>query len=193
MDLLDVVIVITLGSLGAAIAKDAWWDSEDVPFLANGIHAGLGYEGTDEYQPLGSDRYDLPGTDANGELIAQSPAPPFRQFAGASTDAAPSAALTFQIQRWIANQRVFTVEASAPTTLALHLLNYPGWQVQVDGNTIRAQSAPKTGEMLVALPAGTHVVNMRFRNTWDRIAGALISLAFAFALLAFALMRRSPR
>lgn len=187
------LIVISLGSLGTAIAKDAWWDSEDVPFLANGIHAGLGYEGTDEYQPLGSDRYDLPGTDANGELIAQSPAPRIRQFAVTSTGAAPSAALTFHVQRWIADQRTFAVEASAPTTLALRLLNYPGWQVQVDGNTIRAQSAPKTGEILIALPAGAHLVNVRFRNTWDRIAGGLISLAFAIALLAFALIWRFPR
>ncbi len=41
--------------------KDAWWDSEDIPVLIAAIHSQHGYEGTDEYQPLGCDRYQLPG------------------------------------------------------------------------------------------------------------------------------------
>ena len=34
--------------------RDAWWDNGDIPFLLDGIHTDRGYEGTDEYQPLGS-------------------------------------------------------------------------------------------------------------------------------------------
>ena len=188
-----ILVVLILGSLGAAIAKDAWWDSEDVPFLSNSIQAGFGYEGTDEYQPLGSNRYELPGTDANGVWIAPSPAPDVRQYGSSMADGKSTPPVVFHIQRWTATHRSFSAQASAPMVLALRLLAYPGWQVQVDGATSAIAAAPKTGEILLALPAGTHQVNIDFRNTWDRIAGALISLAFAIGFLVFALLARFRR
>ncbi len=187
------MVIVVLVSLGAMIAKDAWWDSADVPFLIKAIHRGFGYEGTDEYQPLGSSRYELPGTDANGEWIAKSPTPPVRQYDSSAPDAESTASVTFHIQRWTATHRSFSAQASAPTTLALHLLAYPGWQVQVDGNIATIATAPNTGEMLLALPAGSHEVNINFGKTWDRIAGALISLTFAIAFLVFVLQARFSR
>lgn len=187
------VIIIGLGSLGTAIAKDAWWDSEDAPFLAKAIQTRFGYEGTDEYQPLGSSRYELPGTNANGEWIATSPTPPVRQYDLPGADAAPAAAATFRIQHWTATHRRFSAQASAPTTVALRLLTYPGWQVQVDGKIAAVATLPNTGEMLLALPAGSHEVDIEFRATWDRIAGAVISLISAIAFVLFVLQARFSR
>jgi 6-pyruvoyl-tetrahydropterin synthase-like protein len=187
------LVVLMLGSLGAVIANDTWWDSEDVPFLTNSIHGGFGYEGTDEYQPLGSNRYELPGTDPNGVWIAPSPAPDVRQYGASIANAKSAAPVVFRIQRWTATHRSFSAQAIAPVVLALRLLAYPGWQVRVDGATSAIATAPKTGEILLALPAGTHQVNIDFRNTWDRIAGALISLAFAIAFLVFVLLARACR
>ena len=182
--------VVTLGSLGTALVKDGWWDSEDIPVLAKAIQAGIGYEGTDEYQPLGCDRYELPGSDADGERIAKSPTPHIEQFDSSSSDTAPVAQVNFRIQRWTANRRSFSAQASAPATLGLRLLDYPGWQVQVDGTSGRAMVAPDTAQMLTAVPAGVHDVNVEFRNTWDRTAGALISLTFTIALVIFLLINR---
>jgi len=170
--------------------KDGWWDSEDIPVLAKAIQAGIGYEGTDEYQPLGCDRYELPGSDADGERIAKSPTPHIEQFDSSSSDTAPVAQVNFRIQRWTANRRSFSAQASAPATLGLRLLDYPGWQVQVDGTSGRAMVAPDTAQMLTAVPAGVHDVNVEFRNTWDRTAGALISLTFTIALVIFLLINR---
>lgn len=187
------LVVIVLVSLGAAIAKDAWWDSEDVPFLARAIHTGFGYEGTDEYQPLGSSRYELPGTDANGEWIAPSPAPDVRQYGGSIEDGEAAAPVVLHIQRWTAVHRSFSAQASVPTVLALRLLAYPGWQVQVDGTNAAIATAPNTGEMLVSLPSGSHPVNISFRSTWDRIAGALISLTFGIAFIVCLLQARFSR
>jgi hypothetical protein len=188
-----VLIVAALGSLATVIVRDAWWDSEDIPVLAKAIQSGLGYEGTDEYQPLGSDRYQLPGSDADGELIAKSPTPPIRQFGESTAEAAPAAQVTFHMQRWSANQRWFSAQANAPVTLALRLLSYPGWQVQVDGNSNVPAEAPETAQMLVALPGGAHQVTVELRNTWDRTAGAYISLIFLIALLVFVLVNRMSR
>jgi hypothetical protein len=185
--------VVVLGALGIAIAADAWWDAEDVPYLMNSIHTGFGYEGTDEYQPLGSNRYELPGTDANGVWIAPSPAPDIREDDASIGGGKSTPPAVFHIQRWTATHRSFSAQASAPVVLALRLLAYPGWQVQVDGATSAIDTAPKTGEILLAVPAGTHQVNVDFRSTWDRIAGALISLAFAIAFLVFVLLARFRR
>ena len=186
-------VIVVVVSLGALIAKDAWWDSADAPFLANAIHTGFGYEGTDEYQPLGSSRYELPGTNANGEWIAPSPTPPVRQYDSSGPDAISTISATFHPQRWTATRRAFSAQASAPATLALRLLAYPGWEVQVDGKIATIATVPDTGEMLLALPAGSHEVNINFRATWDRIAGALISMIFAIALLVFVLQARFSR
>ena len=184
------VIVAALGSLGTALVKDGWWDSEDIPVLAKAIQSGVGYEGADEYQPLGCDRYELPGSDTDGERIAKSPTPPIQEFGSSSTDTASAVQVNFRVQRWTANRRSFSAKASAPATLGLRLLDYPGWQVQVDGENGRAAAAPDTAQMLVALPAGVHEVNVEFRSTWDRTAGASISLIFAIALLVILLANR---
>ena len=135
MDLLEAVIVVVV-SLGALIAKDAWWDSADAPFLANAIHAGFGYEGTDEYQPLGSDRYELPGTNANGEWIAQSPTPRIRQFAVISSgaDAISSIAAHFSPPALDADRaRVFgasqrTHDARSALARLSRMASSGGWQ-----------------------------------------------------------------
>lgn len=64
-------IAIVLTTLASALLYDGWWDSEDIPVLTKSIQTGRGYEGTDEYQPLGSDRYELPGSDPQGEIIGK--------------------------------------------------------------------------------------------------------------------------
>ncbi len=54
-----IVLAVALGSAAVLIARDAWWDSEDIPQTETAIQSGSGYEGTDEYQPMASDRSDL--------------------------------------------------------------------------------------------------------------------------------------
>jgi hypothetical protein len=63
----------------------------------------------------------------------------------------------------------------------------------VDGKIAAIVTVPNTGEMLLVLPAGSHQVNINFRGTWDRIAGALISLTFAIAFLVFVVLMRFSR
>jgi uncharacterized protein (TIGR03382 family) len=58
--------------------------------------------------------------------------------------------------------------------------------VQLDGREIRADSTPDTAEMLVAVPAGHHQIQMRFQRTRDRTAGDAISAFSAVGLLGFA-------
>jgi hypothetical protein len=186
------VIAIALTTLSAALVNDGWWDSEDIPVLTKGIQSGRGYEGTDEYQPLGCDRYDLPGADPMGEMIGK-PAQRVQRFDDGTHVFKLAPDNTVRIKRWIADEKLFSTQQTAPTTLALRLLNYPGWKVQVDGNSVPPGAAPETAQMLVALPAGAHQLEVRFTSTWDRIAGGVISAIFAILLVAYMFLTRAPR
>jgi hypothetical protein len=69
-----------------------------------------------------------------------------------------------------------------PVTLALRLLSYPAWRVRVDGREVGYESQPQTARMLLAVPQGTHHVDIRFRRTEDRTLGGIIS-ALSFCVL----------
>jgi 6-pyruvoyl-tetrahydropterin synthase related domain len=183
---------IALVMLGAALVNDGWWDSEDIPVLRQAIQAGRGYEGTDEYQPLGCDRYELPGSDPMGEVVGK-PSPRIQEFVAPAGPFRPFDNAALHVQRWTANEKRFSTDNSAPVTLALRLLNYPGWHIQLDASTISPGAAPETAQTLVPLPAGAHEVEIRFTNTWDRTLGETISAIFAILLLAFTLLTRNPR
>lgn len=180
--------LVLVAGLGAAIVSDAWWDSEDIPVLMAGIASGHGYEGTDEYQPLGSSRYDLPGVSPDGEIET---GPATKRVAISSEKDGGAIALAngpaVQIGRWNANSREFSSMASGPVVAAIELLNYPAWQATIDGAPAEISMVPETGQMLVRIPAGTHRVVVRFTRTWDRLAGGIISLLFLVALAAIAL------
>jgi hypothetical protein len=177
------VTFVLLGGLGAAIVSDCWWDSEDIPFLTTGIRSGHGYEGTDEYQPLGASRYDLPGVDADGEALAGKPSPQLAAFSAADPGAAAATGTRLNVERWTANSKIFSSSGTEPTVVALRLLNFPAWQVALDGSPVAVSSEPTTGQMLIPTPAGTHRVVASFGRTWDRTAGGIISLLFLLALL----------
>jgi hypothetical protein len=177
-------ITIALATLAVALVNDGWWDSEDIPVLSRAIQAGRGYEGADEYQPLGCDRYELPGADALGEMMAK-PASRIQQFDRDAGALKPIHDNSVHIERWTANEKRFAPQEAGPRTLALRLLNYPGWRVQVDGKLISPGAAPETAQTLIALPAGAHQVEVQFTSTWDRVAGVMISAIFAILLVVY--------
>ncbi len=183
-------IAIALTTLSAALVNDGWWDSEDIPVLTKGIQSGRGYEGTDEYQPLGCDRYELPGADPMGEMIGK-PAPRIQWFDNETHVFKPTLDSTVRIERWTANDKRFSAQHSAPATLALRLLNYPGWEVRLDSRAGLPGSAPETAQMLVTLPDGVRKVTVRFTSTWDRVAGAIISAIFAMLLAMYIFFTRA--
>jgi 6-pyruvoyl-tetrahydropterin synthase-like protein len=189
---------LVICGLAATIVEDAWWDSEDIPVLTEAIHSEHGYEGTDEYAPLGCDRYSLPGSGQpstddvtnQSEQAPVTPTPHIAQFDPDSGSVVAASDVHLRIDKWIAEQKIFTEESSHPVTLALRLVNYPAWEAQVDGASLRPQSQPSTAQLLLPLPPGPHHVEVRFRRTPDRTAGASISALSALALLAAAMATR---
>jgi len=52
------------------LAKHSWWDSDDMPTLQAAMAEGSGFEGTDEYDPAGDDRTDLPQKAPRAAVLA---------------------------------------------------------------------------------------------------------------------------
>jgi hypothetical protein len=178
--------IVICGAVTAFVG-DAWWDSADIPVLVAAIRSGHGYEGTDEYAPVGCDHYNLPGAILNpdsSDVFDASPAPPLvERFNTESEEIVPSSGAKTHIDRWLANEKLFYAETAGETTLEMRLVNYPAWQVRVDGAPSNVMSAPETAQILVRIPAGSHRVEARFRRTPDRSAGAAISGLTALLLL----------
>lgn len=149
-----------------------WWDTAaDLREMQDNVVTGAGYEGTDEYTPLGADPSAI---DKDARKV---------------TVAGPAHA-AIDVVHWGAESKVFTVQASAADQLALRLFCYPAWRVEVNGNEVQTTAREGTGQMLVPISAGMNRVEMRFVRTWDRTAGAWISLITAAGLIAWSVGRR---
>jgi hypothetical protein len=71
---------------------------------------------------------------------------------------------------------------SAPDQLKLRLFRYPAWQAEVNGRVVPTAST-ETGQFLVPVDAGMNRVQLVFVRTWDRSAGAWISVLMAMAVI----------
>ena len=169
-----------LATTGVYLVQHTWWDDEDFSALRAAVDSGDGFDGTDEYDPIGDDHYNLP---------QHAPVAQFLPLTG-DTDAqnsSPPSNAKIVVDRWIAQEKILRVQSTQPARLALRLLNYPAWQVEVNGNRIRPQHPEDSGQMLVPLPAGDSRITVRFARTQDRALGAIVtilsSLAAAYLLV----------
>jgi len=151
-----------------------WWDSEGLPIIQTQVQTERGYEGTDEYCALGGDRTDLP---ISAPPVALSP------VAG-----------NVSIEEWQPQRKEFEVDAPVEERAAVRLLNYPAWEVRVNGQPTAAESARGTEQLIVPLAAGKNVVDIRFAETPDRKVGALLSALGVLLLAATAtfIAKRKP-
>ncbi|MGA8215745.1 MAG: 6-pyruvoyl-tetrahydropterin synthase-related protein [Candidatus Sulfotelmatobacter sp.] len=135
-----------------------WWDNAaDLREMQENMATGVGYEGVDEYAPVAADPSSV-DKDAR-RVTVEGPA---------------HAAI--HVSQWNPEFKLLTAEMSAPDNLVLRLFNYPAWHVEVNGRPVQAGTREETGQMLVPVEAGANRVRITFIRTWDRRAGAWISL-----------------
>jgi uncharacterized membrane protein len=133
-----------------------WWDNAaDLREMQDNVADGIGYEGTDEYTPVGAD----PAATDKGARKA--------------TVAGPARG-AIHVFQWNAEFKSFTAEVSAPDQLVLRLFSYPAWKVEVNGRQVQTSTGAETGQMLVPVEAGMNRVEMRFVRTWDRTADGFL-------------------
>ena len=82
------------------------------------------------------------------------------------------------------------VSTSQPAVITFHTAYYPGWQATVDGRAVEITPEPDLGRMAVAVPAGEHILVLRFADTLPRQVGGVLSLLAALAGLLVLVRRR---
>ena len=170
-----VAAVFALAGTASSLVHKAWWDSEDIPVLREAIASGQGFEGTDEYDPVGDDHTDLP---VNAERV---------QILSTKGNEGSEARAKVAIQKWTAEERILTVTSNQSVRVAVRLLNYPAWRVEVvhEGKASPGQ-LEKSSVMILRVPGGESLVRASFERTWDRkvgIAGSAIGLLALFLIL----------
>jgi hypothetical protein len=172
-----VLVAIFSFPLGYFLTQNTWWDPDEMSTQLAAIKSGAGYEGVDEYDPLGDDHLDLPKHAPLAKILPDSSKSPRSQ--------PPNAKI--QIETWrTGNHKVF-VESSGPAVVALRLLNYPAWQVTVNAKTVIPEKPDDLDQMLVPIEAGKSEIQVRFVRTNDQTAGialSIFSLLLAAGLLA---------
>ena len=168
-----IVAVSILVIVGAwRYAQAPWWDTAaDLREMQDNMATGAGYEGTDEYTPLGAE----PGSID-------------KEARNVTVDGPAHAAI--HVQQWNAESRMFTAEMSAADQVALRLFRYPAWRVEVNGRVVETAAGAETGQMLVPVGAGINRVEIRFVRTWDRAVGGWISLVTGVGVAGWGLWRR---
>jgi hypothetical protein len=165
---------IWVGTVSAVLAVTAaffvhatWWDRDDVATLRAGMAAGTGFDGVDEYDPVGDDHYNLPAKAAEARIVVD------------CSD--PGGGATILVERWTATEKRLRVRSRKPARLALRLLNYPAWRVEVNGARVLPGSAADSGQMVLELASGESRVSARLVRTGDRTLGGVVSLVSLFA------------
>ena len=163
-------VIVVSAATGAFLVQQTWWDSEDIPALREAIASDQGFEGTDEYDPSGDDHTNLPEKAARVAVLPDE-----------AGGAAPRAEV--HILRWRAEERELEVSSEEPVRVALRLLNYPAWRVEVNGKVATPQRAEANGQMMLRLPAGRQHIAVKLVRTPDRILGIFVSVGGLLALL----------
>jgi len=144
-----------------------WWDTAlDIAELERYVSEQTGYEGTDEYVPLGADAsnvvHDARRVTLDGPGTAR-----------------------IHVLQWGPEAKFFVADVDQATNVILRLFNYPAWRVWVNGQVVDAATSEDTGQMVIPLAAGENRVEVKLVRTWDRTVGGMISIltALGFTLV----------
>jgi hypothetical protein len=169
------LVILAIAGTGAFLVRKAWWDSDDIPVLQEAIASGKGFDGADEYDPAKDDHSNLPAKAKQVQVLA----------ADNAEASAPKAEV--RIVRWTAEQKELSVNSPQPLRLAIRLLDYPAWRVEVNGRPVTPESPEATAQIILPLPAGADRIKISYARTSDRTSGGVISAGtgIIFLLLLF--------
>jgi hypothetical protein len=168
------LVVAILAGTGALLGKQGWWDGQDLAAAHAAVKQKAGFDGTDEYDPAGDDHTDLP---VKGPLVAA---------VDNSDQEVPEANARIKIEQWTAEEKRVFVDAKEPVRIALRVLDYPAWHVEVNAKPVIVRHPEGTEQMIVVLASGESKITARFRRTWDRTLGGVITIVSLLGLLSLA-------
>ena len=178
-----IAVLAVLACTATYMVRRTWWDSEDVPVLLEALQNDEGFEGVDEYDPLGDDHSLLP---EKLERVIVTPGP--------EADAKLKSPVEVTVQGWTAEKKEMCITTREPAVLKLRLLDYPAWRVEVNEAVVVPEQTGETAQITVPLAAGSSHVLVRFIRTPDRTIGGLIcATSILIALPLFASRPRESR
>jgi hypothetical protein len=176
-----VVVAALCTSTAVFLVQHTWWDDEEFPTLRAAIASGEGFDGTDEYDPIGDDRYNLPPKAPRAQVLQPD------ESAGSQAAKATAPPPRVVIESWTPERKILRVESSQPARLALRLLNYPAWQAEVNGARIDPEQAEDSGQLIIPVRSGISRISMHFARTLDRTIGGILSVLSALAAVSLLL------
>ncbi len=85
------------------------------------------------------------------------------------------AGATVETLRYGGQSTDLRVESSAATRVMVYTRYFPGWTATIDSQPAQVEPYGEQGLILVRVPAGAHVVRLRFEDTPARQIGAIVS------------------
>jgi hypothetical protein len=159
-----VAVALLTVPLGHFLVSNGWWDTDEMPTQYAAIERGTGFDGTDEYDPVGDDHSDLP---ARAPLVKVLPE---------DKGSAKTPDVQVQVVEWKTERKEIRVQANQPARVALRLLNYPAWKVQVNGKAIAPERLDDLNVMVIPLETGRSLIRVCFARTRDRTIGIGVSV-----------------
>lgn len=151
--------------------QNTWWDPGEMPTMHEALDKGTGFDGTDEYDPVGDDHLDLPADAPEVKILS----------AETGDSAAPKA--NTRIVRWSPEQKQIRIDSPSQARVALRLLNYPAWRVQLNGKPLEPDRMDDINQMVVPIEPGTSEIKVQFIRTADRKLGNGLSAISAVIVL----------
>jgi hypothetical protein len=173
-------VLAILACTATYMVRHTWWDSEDVPVLLKALQNDEGFDGVDEYDPLGDDHSLLP---EKLERVMVTPTP--------EAEAELKSPTEVTVQRWTAERKEMRITTREPAVLNLRLLDYPAWRVEINEALVVPEQTGETDQITVPLATGSSRVLVRFIRTPDRTIGAVVS--GVSTLIALLLFGRGPK
>jgi hypothetical protein len=181
--------MLALALVMSSLAAYAFWqpcDDEDNIAAQRATFRDGGFEGTDEYTAINADNGDIQqglplvrivkSTEADeaDSSIAENP-----QWVQNATDAVPA---SIQILRWKTESKNIEIQSSVPAFAVFRLMDYPAWQVQVNGTPV-IRPRRDDGLLTVPLQTGRSAISIRYTATRDvELGRGLSALALCVAV-----------
>jgi hypothetical protein len=173
-----VAVMALVGGGATILVLQGWRSKRDLFAVQNAVAMDQGVEGAAEYYPATSDLQEF--LNKSFDLSGRVPRVQV-QSAADSEGLIPSA--NYKINKWTAEEKDVLVSSLQPVRVALRLLDYPTWLMEINGKTVKPQRVKSFGQVRALLPAGKSEIRVRFTRTPDRIFGNALSIASLLALV----------
>lgn len=187
--------LLALAAIMAIFASAFFWqpcdDEDNVTAQIAACH-NTGFEGTDEYTPLGADNSQIQQALPPVRLLPSSRAEASDDSPSWTADASKEIPGTIHIDRWNPEHVAATVTTSAPGYAVLRLMDYPAWRVTLNGAVVAARPRRSDGLMTIPIAAGTNLLDIRWHTTPDEWFGLALSLMALAITLGLTLVTRRP-